>query len=334
MQSSLGIFRAAVDALGGVRQVQLRGLQDHFVQRYRRERAAAFEAKRLVNFLNDLPKYLFEILFVVGIGLLVLATASDTGTKSALTTVALFTVAGYRLLPSFVRASAALNSARSGHRAADLVMADIRGVPRLPRLETCSRRGLHVQVADRTCRRHVRLPREPHTRCHRRDNRHPGRLVAGAGRQQRLGQEHPGRSDPGLSGSLVGRSSRRLPRPAHPGRLVAATHRLCATGRLPHRWRALGEHRLRRGLERRGPGRAAAGDRPRPARGFRRHPRRWHSRDHRGARGSPFRGSAPAHRHRACPLRPGPSTRRGHFRPRHRRRTGGSPTRSTRSTGK
>ena len=103
-----------------------RGLQDHFVQRYRRERAAAFEAKRLVNFLNDLPKYLFEILFVVGIGLLVLATASDTGTKSALTTVALFTVAGYRLLPSFVRASAALNSARSGHRAADLVMADIR----------------------------------------------------------------------------------------------------------------------------------------------------------------------------------------------------------------
>ena len=72
------------------------------------------------------PKYVMEILFIGGVGLMTVVVYISDPTSRALTLVALFAAAGFRVMPSVVRAMAALTSVRAGRSAVDLVLTDVR----------------------------------------------------------------------------------------------------------------------------------------------------------------------------------------------------------------
>ena len=69
---------------------------------------------RMFAFLGELPKYLMEIIFIVGITLLAGALLLTMTPQEALPMLALFGAAGFRTLPSLVRLIASSGGMRFG----------------------------------------------------------------------------------------------------------------------------------------------------------------------------------------------------------------------------
>ncbi|WP_188780273.1 ABC transporter ATP-binding protein [Marmoricola endophyticus] len=127
--------QTGLQALGGVKEIKLRSEQEVFVRRYAAARQRAADALRTSSFLSDVPKYAMELLFVLGIALVTALVYAQDGSRSALASVALFAVAGFRVLPSIVRAMSALTSLRAGTGSLDLVEHDLdlaRATERVP----------------------------------------------------------------------------------------------------------------------------------------------------------------------------------------------------------
>lgn len=117
--------KITLQSLGGIKEIQLRHEQDMMVDAYRASRTRAAAAQRTSSFLGELPKYVLEILFVAGIGLMTVLAYAQNDPQQALGTIALFGVAGFRILPSMTRCLASLTLVRSGIPALDLVEADL-----------------------------------------------------------------------------------------------------------------------------------------------------------------------------------------------------------------
>ncbi len=117
--------KITLQSLGGIKEIQLRHEQDMMVDAYRDSRTRAGAAQRTAAFLGELPKYVLEILFVAGIGLMTVLAYAQNDPQQALGTIALFGVAGFRILPSMVRCLASLTLVRSGIPALDLVKGDL-----------------------------------------------------------------------------------------------------------------------------------------------------------------------------------------------------------------
>lgn len=125
MVASYFASRSALHALGAIREIKLRNEQDEFVDDYMHHRLAIGDAGRASAFLNDLPKYVMEILFVLGIGLMTITAYTLDDQNETLATIAIFAAAGFRMLPSAVRVIASVNVVRGGKSALDLVHADL-----------------------------------------------------------------------------------------------------------------------------------------------------------------------------------------------------------------
>lgn len=117
--------QTGLQALGGVKEIKLRSEQEVFVRRYAAARAMTADALRMSAFLADLPKYALELFFIFGIGLMTALVYAQDGSRSALASVALFAVAGFRILPSVVRAMSAITALRSGTESLSLVERDL-----------------------------------------------------------------------------------------------------------------------------------------------------------------------------------------------------------------
>jgi ABC-type multidrug transport system fused ATPase/permease subunit len=125
MVGSFLAARSALHALGGVKEIKLRNEQEIFVDDFMKHRLAIGETGRSSAFFADLPKYTMEILFVLGVAVMTAAAFASEAPESALAVLAVFVVAGFRVLPSSVRLISAVNVVRSGVGALDLVYADL-----------------------------------------------------------------------------------------------------------------------------------------------------------------------------------------------------------------
>lgn len=125
MVSSYFAARSALHAFGAIREIKLRNEQDAFVDDYMHHRLAIGDAGRASSFLNDLPKYVMEILFILGVGLMTVSAYAFGNADDTLATIAIFAAAGFRMLPSAVRVIASVNVVRGGRSALDLVHKDL-----------------------------------------------------------------------------------------------------------------------------------------------------------------------------------------------------------------
>lgn len=117
--------KTALHALGGIKEIKLRHEGEAFVARYYAERVRAAGAVRVLTFVGELPKYVLEILFVIGMGIVTALAYAQEDPQRALGTVALVGVAGFRILPSVVRMMASINTVRGAMPALDVIEPDL-----------------------------------------------------------------------------------------------------------------------------------------------------------------------------------------------------------------
>ncbi len=111
--ASVDVFGAAINALGGVKEIKLRSTYPFFLSRFTTARLTIARADRRMMFLSDLPRHVMELIFILGLAGLVATLFATNPTDAALGMVALFAAAGYRTLPSVVRLIATFGIMRS-----------------------------------------------------------------------------------------------------------------------------------------------------------------------------------------------------------------------------
>lgn len=117
-------YHAFLSALGGLKEIILRGSHRHFTDAYERASYVGAEAARRASFYAVLPRYVLEILFILAVGLILLLGRSG-GLGGALATLALFVAAGLRILPSLSSLLGAVSNVRVGSPSLELVRDEV-----------------------------------------------------------------------------------------------------------------------------------------------------------------------------------------------------------------
>lgn len=125
VRSSLRNYQSAMHAIGGIREIKIRHSGEVFLGHFSASQQMYASAKRVANFLGEVPKYVFELVFIVGIGLLTVYVFSTASSGQAVGALALFAAGGFRILPGAVRMVGSLNMLRLGRPAFELVRADL-----------------------------------------------------------------------------------------------------------------------------------------------------------------------------------------------------------------
>lgn len=122
-------YQASIQGLGGIKEVQVRGTQPHFIETFDESRRRAALAQRTAGFLAEAPRYVVEMVFILGIAVMCAIIFSQTNTTRGTATLALFVVAGFRIMPSITRVMGAFNTIRVGVYGVELVLDDVEGLP-------------------------------------------------------------------------------------------------------------------------------------------------------------------------------------------------------------
>ncbi len=130
--ASLVAMRYALQSFGGIKEIKLRNEQDVFVEGYAAAKMDSAMQNRIITFLSDFPKYAAESLFVIGIGAMTAVLFSQQSSGDALGILALFAVAGFRVMPGTVRLVASMNTVRSGEPSLDLIEGDLQAMRSAP----------------------------------------------------------------------------------------------------------------------------------------------------------------------------------------------------------
>ncbi len=101
--------------LGGVKELMLLGREAEFLAQYEVHNAEAAAVGQSASTWSQLPRLWLEVLAVVGLAILVLAMVGQgRAVEAFVPTLALFTAAAFRLMPSLSRILASLQSLRYG----------------------------------------------------------------------------------------------------------------------------------------------------------------------------------------------------------------------------
>ncbi|WP_454778561.1 ABC transporter ATP-binding protein [Georgenia muralis] len=128
-EASQDAWRTALAALGGIKELNLRGTQEHFVRNYHSAAMRGARAGRTAEFISGMPRYLLEILFIVAVGtILVVGISTAAPAVEAGQTIgvlAMFVAAGFRVLPSVTGLLGNISGLRFGARYLDIVHTEL-----------------------------------------------------------------------------------------------------------------------------------------------------------------------------------------------------------------
>lgn len=122
-RSAMTSYRTALAAIGGIKEVTIRGAHDVFVSRYRREAMRMAHASRWTGFVAGLPRYALEILFILALGCVLIVNNARSG-GSNMGSIAVLTAAGFRALPSVTALLGCVSAIRISMPALDIVHRD------------------------------------------------------------------------------------------------------------------------------------------------------------------------------------------------------------------
>ena len=125
-------FAAALEGFGGIKDIKLGHTQPFFVERFRKASTDSAQASRVSNYVSELPKYLLEILLIVGLGALIGFTIASGAQAALFGKLAVLGAAAFRILPSLTRFLASIAIWRSGSPAQDILFAELRSEDDLP----------------------------------------------------------------------------------------------------------------------------------------------------------------------------------------------------------
>lgn len=145
-------LRTIQQPLTGVKEVKLRGAEEHFAHEVENVRSGLVPAHRAIALSSVLPRYVLE-LTMVGAAALVAAVAFTTEpVSSATATVAVFLVGGFRMLAPLNKVIFGMTQARTAMPSLEQVRADLEQLAQPP---AAPERPLHVEPGELRAR--VRL---------------------------------------------------------------------------------------------------------------------------------------------------------------------------------
>ncbi|MHA7272033.1 ABC transporter ATP-binding protein [Arthrobacter sp. TMT4-20] len=130
-QFSFKTVRLLTEAVGALKEVTLKGATDDVERAVHSNRIHSSKARAMASFLSQVPRFVLESALIGGfmlvgaIGMLTSPAGIDPVTN-ALAAVALFGVAGFRIIPSLTRFQAILSMVHSSTPFAEQVLTDIR----------------------------------------------------------------------------------------------------------------------------------------------------------------------------------------------------------------
>lgn len=125
IDSARDVYQAAFQGLGGIKEVQVRRKESYFLDRYEGARLVNARATQMALFLGEAPRYVMEMLFIVGIALMSIIIFAGNDAEQSAATLGLFVAAGFRILPSMVRLFASVNAMRIGAEGMKIVLRDL-----------------------------------------------------------------------------------------------------------------------------------------------------------------------------------------------------------------
>ncbi|KRF04286.1 ABC transporter ATP-binding protein [Arthrobacter sp. Soil782] len=129
-QFSFKTVRLLTEAMGALKEITLKGTTEDIERAVHANRVHSSKARALAVFLGQVPRFVLEsaliagFLLVGGVGILTSPTGVDPVTN-ALGSIALFGVAGFRIIPSLTRFQSILSAVHSGTPFAEQVLEDI-----------------------------------------------------------------------------------------------------------------------------------------------------------------------------------------------------------------
>ena len=124
LEATRGSMNAALDAVVGFREIRMHGVTERYLHRYQSKRMDSVNANMRNVFLQELPKYTLEIIFILGIAALLAIMSMTQGIDSA-PYLLLFAGACIRILPNYTRIVASLGNIRSGEKPSDELVREI-----------------------------------------------------------------------------------------------------------------------------------------------------------------------------------------------------------------
>lgn len=113
MRADVASFSLIQEAIRTYREVVVSNRRAWYAQRFEGLRWEASSVQSGIQFIGLIPKYVFEIALVLGAGLLAASQLLTRDVESALGVIAVFLLAGSRIVPSMLRLQAAAMSVKS-----------------------------------------------------------------------------------------------------------------------------------------------------------------------------------------------------------------------------
>ena len=88
------MYQSAFHAIGGVKEIKVRQRMAHFADDFEGNRLRFGAAKQSVQFLTDIPRYVLEVMFYIGIALLTVIVYQTSNSEQVVGELALFVAAG------------------------------------------------------------------------------------------------------------------------------------------------------------------------------------------------------------------------------------------------
>lgn len=118
---------ALVDSMHGYREAVLHDAQPFFIDRFDTGNRLAAAAARKATFLSALPKYLLELVTLVGLVLLIVVELLAGNASSAMPTLSLFVASTIKILPLMVGLTTTVGTIRAGREGLRLTVEALRG---------------------------------------------------------------------------------------------------------------------------------------------------------------------------------------------------------------
>ena len=118
-------YAAMTQALGGIEEIKIRHAQEFYLFRYRDAATRGVLAGRVGTTLGEAPRYLLEILFILGLGGVIMFTQTLGSPDALVATLAVMAAAAFRMLPSLTRLLGSVTQIRSGESARTLLFEEL-----------------------------------------------------------------------------------------------------------------------------------------------------------------------------------------------------------------
>jgi ABC-type multidrug transport system fused ATPase/permease subunit len=138
------------EAVGTYRELAVSGRRTNYAARFERLRTAAANAQADTQVVNLVPKYVFEVMMVIGGGLLVASQISTRDTAAAVGIIAVYLAAASRIMPSMLRLQSGFITIRNSAGVADATYGLIADLETSEARERADDSGIDMPLSDAT----------------------------------------------------------------------------------------------------------------------------------------------------------------------------------------